>query len=145
MNILLQSLYENTVNQLIRHIRWQKKKKALSLQQPSTSATPNPPPAAKRFKVCVPPTEGKDLLPPEQHEKYLAEMQKEWEKDNGRNEEHLKTLFLETFTNRRKWMEDLDTGKIFPIITKYPVMDTGKWVGALNTHYTKGRVISRRN
>ena len=65
-----------------------------------------------------------NILPDEEYEKHIDELQREW-KSTSRTEQHVSTLLRETSANRRVWMSTLPSGKIYPVIEKFPCLEDG--------------------
>lgn len=63
---------------------------------------------------------------------HLLELKKEWAHASP-NEDHVKMLFQDTFFQRRKYLTSLPTGKVTPILEKFPCLEDGSYVSTLAT------------
>ncbi len=117
----LQSQYARALSQSVRTERFRRKRKSL----PVTQQQQQPP---KRFSISKNiVTDISDALPEEEFNKHVVELQKEWRSQRC-NASHIDMLFKETFCNRRQWLPLLSTGRLAPILEKFPCFEEGYYV-----------------
>lgn len=68
-----------------------------------------------------------NALPEEEFDKHVLELQKEW-RSQSCNTSHIDILFKETYCNRRQWLLALPTGRVAPILDKFPCFEEGNYV-----------------
>lgn len=113
------SQYARALSQSMRSERFRRKKKSLQ-------ATPQPPP--KMFAISKHAvTDASSVISEEECERHVVELQKEW-RSSSCNSSHLNMLLKETYVNRRQWLPTLPTGKLAPILEKFPCFEEGNYV-----------------
>jgi len=96
----VQSAFNKSLSQKIRHIRMSMKTKSQSLHSTINS---DPPPKKARFRV-VESTSSRSETTEEDVARHVVELQREWDKAE-RNASHIKTLLRETRSDRIALLE----------------------------------------
>jgi len=119
VTLSLQSQYATALSQSIRNERFRRKRKSLPDSQPQTPT-----------RFCISKhtvVEASSGLTEEESEKHVAELQKEWRSPSC-SAAHITMLFKETYINIRQWLPTLPSGRLAPILEKFPCLEEGSYV-----------------
>lgn len=125
VRLFLQSQYARALSQSIRTERFRRKRKSL----PVTQEQQLPP---KKFSISRNVVIRVDIssVLSEEFNKHVLQLQQEWRSQRC-NTSHIDMLFKETYCNRRQWLPTLSTGRLAPILEKFPCFEEGKYVSNL--------------
>jgi len=120
----LQSLFTKCLSQRIRHLRHDDKRKSGTVTKYKHQAS-----------VCFKPatvSTAEQPMSPEDTQRNLAELQKEWSKNcQSRNATHINIILDQTHNHLLKLLKEDETGRIAPVLAVYPCLEEGRHVSIL--------------
>jgi len=122
---MLQSAFNKSLSQKMRHIRLNMRKKSLQL----SSNEPLPKKPCFRTRECDGSEAQSTTLTAEDTERHVAEIKKEWEKAGpNRNQKHIKQLLKATLTDRKRAIADQASGSMGRVYERYPCFEDANMV-----------------